>query len=248
MKPHQIISLMTFPGTDNTFAMADHDDHIHVGFHPLYGQNTQGVQRQIDAVLKPDQWIKLIDRLGEIDNPDRRRRRRATRSRSSSAPPAPTRRVGLSARRCAHRSSTTSRSASPTWSRAAASTRARSSRSGRWRSSYGERGLELAIGPEGSEDLGLAEGEPPTPVHIAFLALDPETVDAFHAAALEAGGRDNGAPGRGRSTTSATTRPTSSIPTATTSRPSATPVRPPPSRTPPGPADQRSTVCSISAP
>jgi catechol 2,3-dioxygenase-like lactoylglutathione lyase family enzyme len=59
----------------------------------------------------------------------------------------------------------------------------------------GSDGTELAIGPEGSEDLVLAEGEPSAPVHVAFLALDPETVDAFHAAALEAGGRDNGAPG-----------------------------------------------------
>jgi Transglycosylase SLT domain/Peptidase family M23 len=68
MKPHQIISLMTFDGADNTFAMGDHDDHIHVGWRPLYGQN-QRAARQIDAVLKPDQWIKLIDRLGDIDNP-----------------------------------------------------------------------------------------------------------------------------------------------------------------------------------
>ena len=37
MKPHQIISLMTFAGTDNTLALADHDDHIHVGFRPLFG-------------------------------------------------------------------------------------------------------------------------------------------------------------------------------------------------------------------
>ena len=59
---------------------------------------------------------------------------------------------------------------------------------------YGEK--ELGIGPEGSEDLGLTEGEPRAPVHIAFLALDVATVDAFHAAALEAGGTDNGAPGR----------------------------------------------------
>ena len=60
----------------------------------------------------------------------------------------------------------------------------------------GTDGVEVAIGPEGSEDLVLAEGEPAAPVHIAFLAHAPETVDAFHAAALEAGGRDNGAPGR----------------------------------------------------
>jgi hypothetical protein len=34
MKPHQIITLMRFEGTDNTFAMADHADHIHVGWRP----------------------------------------------------------------------------------------------------------------------------------------------------------------------------------------------------------------------
>ena len=55
---------------------------------------------------------------------------------------------------------------------------------------------EIGIGPEGSEDLGLSAGEPRSPIHIAFLAADPATVDAFHAAALEAGGTDNGAPGR----------------------------------------------------
>ena len=85
---------------------------------------------------------------------------------------------------------------------------------------YGEMGI--GIGPEGSEDLGLSEGEPRAPVHIAFLAQDPATVDAFHAAALEAGGTDNGAPGRRPNTTSATTRPTCSTRTATTSRRSAT--------------------------
>ena len=55
---------------------------------------------------------------------------------------------------------------------------------------------ELLMGPEGSEDLGLTQGEPRAPMHVAFLAQDPATVDAFHAAALEAGGTDNGAPGR----------------------------------------------------
>ena len=68
MKPSQIISLMTFSGADNTLAMGDHDDHIHVGWHPLYGENRRA-SRQIDAVLEPEQWIKLIDRLGDIDNP-----------------------------------------------------------------------------------------------------------------------------------------------------------------------------------
>jgi hypothetical protein len=68
MKPHQIISLMTFDGTDNTFAMADHNDHIHVGWRPLYGANSK-LSKQVDQVLRPRQWIKLIDRLSDIDNP-----------------------------------------------------------------------------------------------------------------------------------------------------------------------------------
>jgi len=32
-------------------------------------------------------------------------------------------------------------------------------------------------------------------LHVAFIAADPAAVDAFHRAALAAGGRDNGAPG-----------------------------------------------------
>jgi catechol 2,3-dioxygenase-like lactoylglutathione lyase family enzyme len=39
------------------------------------------------------------------------------------------------------------------------------------------------------------DGEPTTGVHIAFQAGDRATVESFHAAALAAGGRDNGPPG-----------------------------------------------------
>jgi catechol 2,3-dioxygenase-like lactoylglutathione lyase family enzyme len=54
----------------------------------------------------------------------------------------------------------------------------------------------VAFGPPGAEDFILRPGEPPTtPVHVAFLAPDRATVDAFHAAALAAGATDNGAPG-----------------------------------------------------
>jgi catechol 2,3-dioxygenase-like lactoylglutathione lyase family enzyme len=42
--------------------------------------------------------------------------------------------------------------------------------------------------------IGLRE-DVQTGAHIAFAAKDRATVDAFHAAALAAGGRDNGAPG-----------------------------------------------------
>ena len=68
MRPRQIISLMSFEGADNTLAMSDHADHIHIGFRPLFGTNSK-LGRQATAILKPGQWIKLIDRLGEIDNP-----------------------------------------------------------------------------------------------------------------------------------------------------------------------------------
>ena len=69
MKPHQIISLMTFEGADNTLSLPDHADHIHVGFRPLGGVGTK-LGKQVESVLKPGQWIKLIDRIGQIDNPD----------------------------------------------------------------------------------------------------------------------------------------------------------------------------------
>ncbi|HEY6763011.1 MAG TPA: lytic murein transglycosylase [Baekduia sp.] len=68
MKPHQIISLMTYPDADNTLALPDHADHIHVGFRPLYGSDSK-LGRQLNSALKPSQWIKLINRLGTIDNP-----------------------------------------------------------------------------------------------------------------------------------------------------------------------------------
>ena len=68
MKPDQIISLMTFAGTDNTYSMADHADHIHVGWRPEFGTNP-AASAQVNALIKPSQWVSLISRLGEIANP-----------------------------------------------------------------------------------------------------------------------------------------------------------------------------------
>jgi murein DD-endopeptidase MepM/ murein hydrolase activator NlpD len=68
MRPHQIISLMDF-GADNTFAMGDHDDHVHVGYAPAVGVGAGDVSQQFERILKPGQWERLIDRIGEIDNP-----------------------------------------------------------------------------------------------------------------------------------------------------------------------------------
>ena len=69
VKPHQIISLMTFDGADNTLSMADHDDHIHVGF-ASEGARRSLAARQFDGVLKPRQWAALMNRLSRIDNPE----------------------------------------------------------------------------------------------------------------------------------------------------------------------------------
>jgi catechol 2,3-dioxygenase-like lactoylglutathione lyase family enzyme len=49
---------------------------------------------------------------------------------------------------------------------------------------------------DGDEPFALARGKPPNaPTHVAFTASSTAEVDAFHAAAVAAGGRDNGAPG-----------------------------------------------------
>ena len=53
----------------------------------------------------------------------------------------------------------------------------------------------IGWGPPDRVDFFIKEGEPSAPLHLAFAAADRATVDAFHAAALGAGGTDNGAPG-----------------------------------------------------
>lgn len=56
-------------------------------------------------------------------------------------------------------------------------------------------GAELSQ-PTGTSSLCLYQSkESPAQLHIAFVAEHRDQVDAFHAAALTAGGRDNGAPG-----------------------------------------------------
>jgi hypothetical protein len=65
MHPHQVISLEDLPG-ETSFALPDHYDHVHVGYHPT----ATGNEARFAALLKPDQWQRLITRLGEIENPD----------------------------------------------------------------------------------------------------------------------------------------------------------------------------------
>jgi catechol 2,3-dioxygenase-like lactoylglutathione lyase family enzyme len=55
---------------------------------------------------------------------------------------------------------------------------------------------EIAFGVKGADDFAISpEYEPGGQLHIAFSADSREAVRRFHAAALAAGGTDNGAPG-----------------------------------------------------
>jgi catechol 2,3-dioxygenase-like lactoylglutathione lyase family enzyme len=63
---------------------------------------------------------------------------------------------------------------------------------GPWR----EGARDAAFGLEEADDFIISlEYRTGAPVHVAFAADRREQVDAFYAAALAAGGRDNGAPG-----------------------------------------------------
>jgi hypothetical protein len=66
MQPDQVISLEDLPG-ETSFALPDHYDHVHVGFKPIGLANP--LEARDSALLKPDQWQRLIERLGQIDNP-----------------------------------------------------------------------------------------------------------------------------------------------------------------------------------
>jgi len=56
-------------------------------------------------------------------------------------------------------------------------------------------GVELSR-PDGASSLVIFQtGEKPAPLHLAFMAETRQQVEAFHRAALRAGGTDNGAPG-----------------------------------------------------
>lgn len=72
-------------------------------------------------------------------------------------------------------------------------------------SSLMEFGTACGYGRDGKPDFWVGQGKMAfqseeqlralTPIHVAFAARSREEVDAFYKAAIEAGGKDNGAPG-----------------------------------------------------
>jgi hypothetical protein len=81
--PHQIISLMQYPGAPNTLAMPEHWNHIHVGFRPAAGDvataakaaHSAGAAKTAPApivvpnALSSTQWNQLVTRIGALPAP-----------------------------------------------------------------------------------------------------------------------------------------------------------------------------------
>ncbi len=68
MKPDEIVSLMSYKGQSNTLALPDHTNRIQISFTPLYGSNKK-LSSEIASILKPSQWVQLINRLNQIPEP-----------------------------------------------------------------------------------------------------------------------------------------------------------------------------------
>jgi len=75
MKPSEIVSMASYPGTDNTVAAPSHSDSIRVEFAPLDGQaRVAGAPAAraagtLNLGITSGQWVQLIARLGEIPDP-----------------------------------------------------------------------------------------------------------------------------------------------------------------------------------
>ena len=102
--PHQIISLMQYPGAPNTLAMADHWDHIHVGFHPAgaavplspadaaKAAHSAGAGKTAPApiVVSDDlttaQWNQLVTHIAALPAPTVRAKPSSSAIKDSKAP------------------------------------------------------------------------------------------------------------------------------------------------------------------
>jgi hypothetical protein len=67
-KPAQIISPISYKGQPTTLSLPDHKNRIQVTYTPNYGPN-QTLSTALATILKPGQWIQLIQRLGQIPEP-----------------------------------------------------------------------------------------------------------------------------------------------------------------------------------
>ena len=59
---------MTYPTTDNTFAVPADADRVHIDFGPLYSPGPASAP-QAASPLDPGQWLRLIARLDQLPSP-----------------------------------------------------------------------------------------------------------------------------------------------------------------------------------
>jgi hypothetical protein len=68
MAPSQIISLHSYRGQPATLGLPDHANRIQVSYTPEFGRNKQ-LSGKVRSILKPKQWIQLIQRISQIPEP-----------------------------------------------------------------------------------------------------------------------------------------------------------------------------------
>jgi hypothetical protein len=67
-KPNEIISTMSYKGQQNTLALPDHQNRLQVTYTPQFGNNKK-LASQVESILKPSQWVQLIQRIGQLPEP-----------------------------------------------------------------------------------------------------------------------------------------------------------------------------------
>jgi hypothetical protein len=67
-KPNQIVSTMSYKGQLSTLSLPDHSNRVQVSYTPMFGSN-KNLSAEVTSILKPGQWIQLIQRLGQIPEP-----------------------------------------------------------------------------------------------------------------------------------------------------------------------------------
>ncbi|HET9719199.1 MAG TPA: lytic murein transglycosylase [Solirubrobacteraceae bacterium] len=68
MAPDQIISLHSYRGEPTTLGLPDHANRIQVTYTPAFGAN-QRLSGQVRSILKPKQWVQLIQHISQIPEP-----------------------------------------------------------------------------------------------------------------------------------------------------------------------------------
>ncbi len=72
MKPAQIVSAISYPGTDNTLTLPGYHGLIHVAFASPHAAGGRGARAAAvsGSPLTPSQWLQLISQIGEIPEPN----------------------------------------------------------------------------------------------------------------------------------------------------------------------------------